>query len=749
MNEFDKSKEELIDELNNIKHENKRLQNQINDLYNCNKQSLDLMNFQMLFENAVDGIALGSPKGIITKVNKAFSYMLQIPKEEIIGKHITELPFDKNNLKEHPFRFDLLHQGKTIQNYRILNVSNGTQLHVEMRTNMMPDGSYQSFYRDVSERLKTELALYESEQRFRFLAENAKDMLFKMTYPEGRYEYVSPASFDILGCMPEELYETPALIFKSIHPDYIEYLNEKWDLLRENFVEPIYEYKIINNKTGDEKWLRQSNSGIFDENGKLISIEGIISDITDRKNSEEEVKESENRFRELFDFAVDGLIISSNQGEILNINKAFCEILKLKKEDVIGKNVRDLPFEIESVKANPFRYDLLEKGEIVQTFRSMKRTDGTIINVEMRSKKMPDSSFQTIYRDISERVHAEEELRLNESRLDTLVTLSQMSYDNLNELTDFTLENAVRLTCSKIGYLAFLNEEETIMTMYSWSKNAMKNCMIDDKPIVYPVESTGLWGEAVRQRKPIVTNDYQQDNPYKKGYPAGHITIVRHMNIPVFDNNKIVAIVGVGNKSTNYNEGDIRQLTLLMEGMWRIIQRKKNEDAIKSNEEKFRKLIQNSNDIFTIIDKNGIEVYISSSLERLTGIKPEEQLGKNIYEIVHPDDFKKISEIFTQCVQTPNQVFSAEFRHLCKDGNYIYFESIGQNMLDDPLINGIIVNTRDISERRKNEQELLEQTEQLKRFEKIVVGREIKMIELKKQISELEKKIMELSKHGN
>ena len=79
------------------------------------------------------------------------------------------------------------------------------------------------------------------------------------------------------------------------------------------------------------------------------------------------------------------------------------------------------------------------------------------------------------------------------------------------------------LTSSTIGYLAFVNEDETVLTMHSWSKTAMAACAIIDKPIVYPVATTGLWGEAVRQRKPVITNDYQVPNPLKKGHPEGHV----------------------------------------------------------------------------------------------------------------------------------------------------------------------------------------------------------------------------------
>jgi len=193
--------------------------------------------------------------------------------------------------------------------------------------------------------------------------------------------------------------------------------------------------------------------------------------------------------------------------------------------------------------------------------------------------------------DISERKRAKKELKNNESRMIALLELNRMIYSTLQDITSFTLEEAIRLTESKIGYLAFLNEDETVMTMYAWSKTAMQECQISDKPIIYPVETTGLWGEAVRQRRPITTNDYQAPNPWKKSYPEGHVHITRHMNIPVFDGERIVLVAGVGNKPTDYNESDVNQLTLLMEGMWRILQRQRAEEEIQDLNEKLEQKV--------------------------------------------------------------------------------------------------------------------------------------------------------------
>ncbi len=101
--------------------------------------------------------------------------------------------------------------------------------------------------------------------------------------------------------------------------------------------------------------------------------------------------------------------------------------------------------------------------------------------------------------EITERKRAEEALKLNEQRLEALLRLNQMADAPLDDITNFAMEEATLLTKSKIGYVAFMNEDETVLTMYAWSKTAMAECRINEKPRLYPVEATGLWGEAVRQ----------------------------------------------------------------------------------------------------------------------------------------------------------------------------------------------------------------------------------------------------------
>ena len=194
--------------------------------------------------------------------------------------------------------------------------------------------------------------------------------------------------------------------------------------------------------------------------------------------------------------------------------------------------------------------------------------------------------------EITERQRAEDLLVLNAEHMNVLLRLNQMTSATAAEIMDFAFEKAVHLTKSKIGYLAFLNMDETVLTMKLWSRTALVECNMDDKPIEYPLEIIGLWGEAVRQRRPIITNDYNAPNPWKKGYPNGHVQLTRHMNVPVIVDSRIVLVAGVGNKEDDYDETDVQQLTLLTEGMWRLLERKHAEEELKRHRDHLEVMVK-------------------------------------------------------------------------------------------------------------------------------------------------------------
>ncbi|MEN6611815.1 MAG: PAS domain S-box protein [Methanoregulaceae archaeon] len=224
-------------------------------------------------------------------------------------------------------------------------------------------------------------------------------------------------------------------------------------------------------------------------------------------------------------------------------------------------------------------------------------------------------------------------LQVSELRLEALIRFYQMGNASLRTLTLHAIEEAGSITGSRVGYLAFLNEDESEMTMYAWSRSAMKECGIEKKPIRYKVDNTGLWGEAVRQRRAVITNDYSAPNPHKKGYPKGHVPIERHMNIPVFEGDRIVLVSGVANKPADYTGNDVKQLTLLMSGLWNVIRTRKLEEALDAEKKWFTFFMDHNPALVYIKDADLRTLYVSPKFEKLLGKPASELLGKTPREL--------------------------------------------------------------------------------------------------------------------
>ena len=151
---------------------------------------------------------------------------------------------------------------------------------------------------ELAERRHAEESLAKSEARFRRLAENARDFIYRMSLPDGAYEYVSPAVTELTGYAPEEFYHNPQLLREFIHPEWSGYMEEEWSRLLKGEMPPTYEFQIIH-RSGDVRWVNQRNIMVRDENGRPVAIEGIVTDITERKNSEEELSKLNDKLSRL------------------------------------------------------------------------------------------------------------------------------------------------------------------------------------------------------------------------------------------------------------------------------------------------------------------------------------------------------------------------------------------------------------------------------------------------------------------
>lgn len=165
------------------------------------------------------------------------------------------------------------------------------------------------------------------------------------------------------------------------------------------------------------------------------------------------------------------------------------------------------------------------------------------------------------------------------SRWYSLLRILQHQSETIQELLDYALKEAISLTSSKIGYIYLYDEERREFILNSWSKEVMKECRIVNPETCYELDRTGIWGEAVRQDAPIVVNNFQSSNSLKKGYPEGHVTLKNYLTTPVHSGKKIVAVIGVANKETDYGDTDIIQLQLLMDAVWKIVEQKRATES--------------------------------------------------------------------------------------------------------------------------------------------------------------------------
>jgi PAS domain S-box-containing protein len=145
-----------------------------------------------------------------------------------------------------------------------------------------------------------------------------------------------------------------------------------------------------------------------------------------------------------------------------------------------------------------------------------------------------------------------------------------------------------------------------------------------------------------------------------------------------------------------------------------VTARQRAEEARRQSEQHFRSLIENAPDLITVMNADGTIKYDSPSYGRVLGYTLEERIGTNGFGLVHPDDASHVLDVFTRGMQVPGQSAHLEFRYRHKDGSWRYFESTGTNLLHDPAVAGVVVNSHDITERKQMEDAVHNSEEYLK-----------------------------------
>lgn len=187
-----------------------------------------------------------------------------------------------------------------------------------------------------------------------------------------------------------------------------------------------------------------------------------------------------------------------------------------------------------------------------------------------------------LFEDLSEQKREARQRQLEAERVAALLAISRRGVgdDEIAFLT-YGIEQAERLTASTIAFMHFVNEDQETIELAAWSGGALQGCeVVHDSH--YPVSHAGIWADALRRHAPVVVNDYAA--VAQRCLPEGHAPLLRFITVPVLEEGKVRAIIGVGNKAGEYQGFDIETVQLIGDELWRIARRGRVEQALVESE---------------------------------------------------------------------------------------------------------------------------------------------------------------------
>jgi len=280
----------------------------------------------------------------------------------------------------------------------------------------------------------------------------------------------------------------------------------------------------------------------------------------------------------------------------------------------------------------------------------------------------------------------------------------------LDELLQRALDEVGALVNSPIGFYHFVAADQKTLSLQQWSTATLTHfCKAPGKGLHYAIDQAGVWVDCVHQRKAVIHNDYAA-LPHKKGLPPGHPAVVRELVVPVLRDNRIVAILGVGNKPTDYSEADLKAVSYLADVTWHIVEQKRAEESLQESEAMFRNLFEQHAAIKLLIDPaDGRIIDANAAAARYYGWSQEQLRKMTIQKI----NILSAEEVKAEMAKARGQErIHFEFRHRRADGGIRDVEVFSSRIetKGKVLLHSII---HDISDRKQAERDLLESNRRL------------------------------------
>ena len=551
-------------------------------------------------------------------------------------------------------------------------------------------GVFHGLFRELEneQQLHTaEKALQESEDRFRRLADNAQDMIYRMSLPDGRYEYISPAATRLLGYTPEDLLNSPLLIQKAIHPDWHEYFKQQWKALLAGEMPKFYEYQIIHGQSGETRWLHQRNVLIYDDTGKPQAIEAIVTDITNRKLGEEKLRASMQKLAmhiEKTPLAVIGWDLNAT---VIEWNPAAEKMFGFRQEEALGQHTSFIVAENAKEQVDEVWKDLLNHSGGIHSKNENITKDQRIIHCEWYNTPLIDNQNKIIgvtslIMDITKLKQAEKEqqehLQFLEGleKIDRAINKSTCPDQMLNKVVETVFE---LFTCDRAWLLYPCDPDapffripiEITRPEFPGGQN------LDlDIPATAPMQGDMI--EALTKDGPITYGPGHQKPVSADSHNNFNVQSQMLMSLHPKTGSPWIFGIHQCSYARIWNKKEQRLFNeigrRISDGLSSMLFLRDLEES----EKQYRLLAENVTDLIWTMDMNKKFTYVSPSSLLLRGYSPEESLTQSLNDVLVPESFDNALAIINnklQLIKEGNDEgwspigFDAEV--YCKDGSII------------------------------------------------------------------------------